>query len=73
MYCQFCDKEVSTTIREVYETYPVYGEPTTIKATVRFCDECGADLFDEILDNNNLREAYKKYAVKHNLFNINRK
>ena len=67
MYCPKCEADVETTVREVFETYPVKGENITVKARVRFCAVCGEDIWDEELDARNLLNAYAEYRNKHGL------
>jgi putative zinc finger/helix-turn-helix YgiT family protein len=49
------------------ETYPVLGENTTIVANVKVCEDCGEEILDFELDEENLRRAYKKYKKNHAL------
>ena len=49
------------------ETYIVKGEPITIEASVRVCQQCHEDIFDMELDSENLRQAYQKYKQIHGL------
>ncbi len=49
------------------ETYPVLGENTTIVANVKVCDDCGEEILDFELDEDNLRRAYKRYKKNHAL------
>lgn len=65
MYCPRCETDVETTVREVFETYPVKGENITVKARVRFCAVCGEDIWDEELDAQNLLNAYTEYRKRH--------
>lgn len=67
MYCFNCGCQVDTEIRNLPETYAVRGEEITIDACVRFCKVCGDEMFDETLDGKNLKDAFDKYRVKHNL------
>lgn len=67
VYCPCCKRYVASTVRTVPETYPVKGEDTTIKAKVRFCNHCGADIWDDELDPINLENAYSIYRQKHGL------
>ena len=63
-YCPKCDKELQeseTDVKEIVESYPVKGTPTSITSNVRFCNHCGTDIFDEELDSDNLNRAFKKY------------
>jgi len=59
-YCPRCDKEQPSQVIVREETYPVKGVPVTITANVRVCRVCGEDIFDEELDEENLRRAYNK-------------
>lgn len=49
------------------ETYPVLGENTTILASVKVCEDCGEEVFDFKLDDENLKRAFKKYKRNHAL------
>ena len=71
LYCPNCNKELQqseTIVREVEETYPVKGIPTTITANVRFCNFCDTDIFDEELDSDNLNRAFAKYKETYGSF-----
>ena len=65
--CPECGKKVQTEVRELQETYPVKGEPTTVNAKVRFCYECGESILDMDLDKDNLLMAFNEYRKKHKL------
>jgi putative zinc finger/helix-turn-helix YgiT family protein len=67
MYCPICDREVESVVRVVSETYPVKGEDITIDTHVRFCVHCGEEMWDEVLDAQNLLDAFAAYRRKHNL------
>lgn len=67
IYCPQCKRNVESSVRAIPETYPVKGEDITIKAQVRFCNQCGSDVWDETLDPQNLERAYSIYRQKHNL------
>lgn len=66
--CAECGKKVDTEVREVQETYPVKGEPTTVNAKVRFCCECGESILDMDLDKDNLLMAFDEYRYRGNTF-----
>lgn len=73
IYCPECNKELQeseTTVKDVVESYPVKGTPTTITANVRFCNYCGTDIFDEELDSDNLIRAFAKYKETHGIQNL---
>lgn len=47
-----------TTVVERQETYPVRDVPITITTQVRICQQCGADVYDGVLDATSLDRAY---------------
>lgn len=63
--CENCGEVKDTHIETRLETYPVKGENTTISASVRVCNICGKDIYDEELDSKNLLTAYDIYRQKH--------
>lgn len=67
MYCPICEHEVESVVRTVQETYPVKGEDIVINAQVRFCSCCHSDIWDNVLDAQNLLDAYSAYRTKHGL------
>lgn len=48
------------------ETIPVRGENIEIESRVRIC-KCGNELFDEVLDSENLNKAYEEYRKRHHI------
>ena len=67
MYCPECGEEREIELREERESYPVKNEPTEIMAQVTYCKHCEEQIWNEELDDNNLKEAYKQYRIKHGL------
>lgn len=67
LYCLKCDKEQNIEVRLEEESYPVRGEGTTIMAKVSYCKHCNEQIWNEELDENNLKKAYRKYRSNHNL------
>ena len=67
LYCLKCDKEQDFEVRQEKESYPVRGEQTEIIAQVTYCKQCGEQIWNEDLDEVNLKEAYCKYRVSHDL------
>ena len=49
------------------ETYEVKGEQITIQSKVKKCMTCDKEIFDMVLDTENLKKAYRIYKTKHNL------
>jgi putative zinc finger/helix-turn-helix YgiT family protein len=66
-YCPSCDEDREVTVSKQRESYPVKGEPIVISANVVVCDVCGATIYDDELDEENLEEAYGIYREKHGL------
>ncbi|MBR4309109.1 MAG: type II toxin-antitoxin system MqsA family antitoxin [Oscillospiraceae bacterium] len=67
MYCPNCGCDTQSVVQFVSETYPVKGENITIEAEVRFCTCCKTDIWDEDLDNINLKKAFSEYRKNHDL------
>ncbi|HHV61402.1 MAG TPA: type II toxin-antitoxin system MqsA family antitoxin [Firmicutes bacterium] len=66
-YCPRCKMERESIKIQRQETYPVKGEPITIMASVKVCNVCGTDIFDESLDSENLALAYSRYREQKGL------
>lgn len=67
MYCPICEREVESVVKTIPETYPVKGEDIIINAHVRYCSCCNSDIWDDVLDSQNLLDAYSAYRTKHGL------
>lgn len=66
-FCDHCNEMVEYDVKNIAESYPVYGEQIEIPATVAVCKKCGAILFNEELDSKNLLLAQNEYRRKHKL------
>lgn len=67
VYCPNCKEHVKSRVVSRQETYPVKGEDVTVDATVRICEVCGEDIFDEELDEKTLSLAYDEYRRRKGL------
>ncbi len=67
VYCPNCRELVETKVESRVETYPVKGEDIPVSATVRVCEACGEDIFDENLDERTLALAYEEYRKRKGL------
>ena len=67
MYCPACEREREIFLIRKDETYPVKGEPITVRATVCLCAYCGEEIMSPEYDDDNLRKAYAKYRSLHGL------
>jgi putative zinc finger/helix-turn-helix YgiT family protein len=60
--CQCGENESSVRVKK--ETMPVRGENIEIESNIRVCNNCGEELFDEKLEEDNLSRAYEEYRKK---------
>ena len=51
MYCPACEREREIFLIRKDETYPVKGEPITVRATVCLCAYCGEEVMSPEYDN----------------------
>ncbi|MEA1883697.1 MAG: DUF4065 domain-containing protein [Thermotogota bacterium] len=67
-YCGHCDKMVEYTIekRENVERI-IKGERFFVDENVAVCTNCGHDIFNNRLENENLKRGFKQYAHAHSL------
>jgi len=66
-YCEKCRKRMPSRITKRQITLPVKGEPTTVEAKVRICDDCAEECYDEELENALFTAAYDLYRSRHNI------
>lgn len=67
LFCPDCGDERDIEIREEMETYPVKGEPIEVLACVTYCRHCGNQIWNNKLDDENLKNAYRHYRRIHGL------
>lgn len=67
LFCPNCKKECSYSVKQEEETYPVKGEDITILADISYCANCGEQIWNEQMDEQNLLKAYDFYRKNHNL------
>lgn len=67
LYCLRCGEEREIEIREEKESYPVRNEQTEITAKVTYCKHCGEQIWNEEIDDNNLKDAFKQYRIVHGI------
>jgi putative zinc finger/helix-turn-helix YgiT family protein len=60
-HCSHCEDEVPVEQVQRLETYVVRGRSIDILADVIICKECGESIYDGILDEQNLSNAYSEY------------
>lgn len=67
LFCENCGELVKYEVITKKESYNIRGDEITIDADIPVCKNCGAELFDIYLEDNNLRKAYSLYAKMHGL------
>lgn len=61
-YCPYCDELVVIRVVAKVETFQVKDVRIhRIPVNVATCTKCGEEIFDEVLDDENLKRAYRKY------------
>ena len=65
--CLQCRKMVETEVLEREETYKIKGEDVKVNSRIPVCVECGAELWDDEMSNETIKEAYRVYRVRHDL------
>lgn len=60
-FCMKCGREVEVTLKSKKEDIEVKDTIITIDSNVYYCNECGTELWDDIIDDENLLKAFNKY------------
>ena len=60
-FCSTCGDFVSSYVQNTTETFHVRNIDITITSPARICENCGAIIFDEILDDEKLKLVYRAY------------
>lgn len=66
-YCDICEKETDTYIKEVEDIFQVKEEQIKTVIHVRICKACGNEVFDEELEKENETTIYKIYRERKGL------
>lgn len=66
-YCDTCEKEVETEVREITEEFEVKDEKITATIKIRICKICGEEVWDEELEKQNEKIVYSMYRKKKGL------
>jgi putative zinc finger/helix-turn-helix YgiT family protein len=67
LYCEKCDSFVNYDIIRKREIYEIKNDKIEILSDVAKCANCGTELYDIKLEDNNLKRVYREYAKKHKL------
>ena len=59
--CSTCGYFTSSSIHNTTESFHVRGIDITITSPARICENCGAIIFDEVLDDEKLKLVYRGY------------
>ena len=60
-FCSTCGDFVFSSIQNTTETFNVRGFDITITSPARICENCGAIIFDAVLDDEKLKLVYRAY------------
>ncbi len=71
MFCPICYNNSNFEIKEQAEEILVKNEKISINSEVTYCKNCGSKVWNETLDDNNLKKAYNTYKQNHNLLTSN--
>jgi putative zinc finger/helix-turn-helix YgiT family protein len=63
-YCPVCGVERETKIVEKEEGLNIRGEKITSLSKIKVCTVCNEELFDKVLDEENIQRAYNQYREK---------
>lgn len=66
-YCPECDEPVTAKIEDRTETLPVKGEPVEYVAHVLVCPNCGEEIGDSRIEQDNFDAAFGIYCRRHGL------
>lgn len=66
-YCDICEKEVVTEVREVTEDFEVRDEVIRATIKIRVCKECGEEVWDKELEQKNEKIIFSAYRRKKGL------
>lgn len=66
-YCIHCDKEVTALAEKRPDTLMVRGKPVSYEAIMLHCPECGVQISDGGVENENLKTAYAAYSREHQI------
>lgn len=66
-FCPVCGTERDTEVVEKEEVFNIRGEEIRIRSEIRFCSVCKEELFDESLDEENIKRVYNVYRERHGI------
>ena len=66
-FCSTCGEFVLSSVQNTTETLHVRGIDITITSPARICENCGEIIFDEVLDDEKLKLAYRGYREQKGL------
>lgn len=63
MICGKCFNQSEFDVRKEKEEIVVKGEPIQVVSDVTYCKVCGEKVWNDVLDDQNLLRAYKKFKT----------
>lgn len=66
-FCPVCGTEKETEVIEKEEISNIRGDEIRTVSKIRVCSECREELFDELLDEENIKRAYDAYRKKNDI------
>lgn len=64
IYCPNCGEMREYIVHTENETFLAEGEGVSVEANASFCKFCNGQVWNEALDNENLRKAEKKHQAQ---------
>jgi len=66
-FCPVCGTERDTEVVKKEEVFNIRGEEIRTRSKIRFCSVCKEELFDESLDEENIKRVYDVYRERHGM------
>lgn len=67
MYCDTCNRHTAGMSKEAKRTVDVHKTPITVKYNAKFCEHCGAELYDENTESHIIQEAVTLFKKQQKL------
>lgn len=63
LYCEECASECVCVAKKQEELFPVKGERVSVLSNAMVCSQCGTPAYYDKFEEDNLKQAYKKYRI----------
>lgn len=67
LYCSKCCELTDYSVKEEKEILYVLNYPIEVNSKITYCNKCGNKIFNQKLDDKNLKKAYDIYRQRHSL------